>query len=65
LLEYSHWPGAQVAEKLVIVGEPDLDTESERYLITLRERFSLPIEYQQFDVAKGTLVRRSGDTRLK
>ena len=65
LLEYSYWPGAQSAEKLVIVGEPALDHDSERYLTILRERFSLPIEYQQFDVVKGTLVRRSGDIDLK
>lgn len=56
LLEYSYWPGAQVAERLIIVGEPALDRDSERYLATLRDQFSLPIEYQQFDVASGSLV---------
>jgi hypothetical protein len=65
LLEYSFWPGAQSAEKLVIVGEPTLDNDSERYLTTLRERFSLPIEYQQFDVSQGTFVRRRGDVNLE
>jgi hypothetical protein len=54
LLEYSFWPGAQRAEKLVIVGEPVLDREAERYINILREQFSLPIEYQQF--ADGKLV---------
>lgn len=63
LLEYSYWPGAQVAEKLVIVGEPPLDSESERYLATLRDQFSLPIEYQQFDLASGTLSRNKGRAR--
>jgi len=56
LLEYSYWPGAQLAEKLIIVGEPALDSDSETYLATLREQFSLPIEYQQFDLASGVLV---------
>jgi hypothetical protein len=57
LLEYSYWPGAQLAEKLIIVGEPALDCDSETYLATLREQFSLPIEYQQFDFTSRTLVR--------
>jgi hypothetical protein len=54
ILKYSYWPGAQEAERLVIVGEPSLDGDAERYLATLKERFSLPIEYQQIDLAKGT-----------
>jgi hypothetical protein len=56
LLEYSFWPRAQVADKLVIVGEPALDEDSHKYLTTLRQRFSLPLEYQQFDVAGETFV---------
>lgn len=56
LLEYSFWPGAQTAEKLVIVGEPIFDEESRKYLITLRERFALPLEYQRFDYSRGMLV---------
>lgn len=51
LLEYSYWPRAKVAERLIIVGEPILDPDSERYLTTLREQFSIPIEYKQFDLA--------------
>ena len=56
LLEYSFWPGAQRAEKLIVVGEPVLDADSEKYLVTLREQFSLPIEYQQFDLTNRSLV---------
>ena len=59
LLEYSFWPGAQVAERLIIVGEPALDRACERYLTTLTQQFSLPIEYQQFDVASGTIISPS------
>jgi hypothetical protein len=61
LLEYSFWPGAPKAEKLVIVGEPALDSESKRYIGILRKEFLLPIEYQQFDFASGTIVSRSND----
>lgn len=56
LVEYSFWPGAQVAEKLVIVGEPEIDQDSQSYLATLRESFGLPIEYQQFDLLRGMLL---------
>jgi len=56
VLEYSFWPGAQEAEKLVIVGEPALDGDAERYLATLRGRFSLPIEYQQFELSRRELI---------
>ncbi len=48
LLEYSFWPGAQQAVKLVIVGEPPLERETKAYLSVLRDRFGLPVEYQQF-----------------
>lgn len=53
LLEYSYWPGAQVAERLIVIGEPSLDSESAQYLATLRQRFSLPLEYQRFDLSSG------------
>ncbi len=55
LLEYSFWPGAQVAERLIIVGEPTVDDETRSYLSALTKMFSLPIEYQQFDLVKGKL----------
>jgi len=50
LLEYSFWPGAQRASRLIVVGETSLDDEGKRYLQTLKERFSLPIEYEQIVV---------------
>jgi hypothetical protein len=56
LLEYSYWPGAQVANRLVVVGEPPLDRDSEQYLSTLRDRFGLPAEYEQFDIKSGRIV---------
>ena len=48
LLEYSHWPGALPAARLVIVGEPNLDDTAKDYLETLREKYSLSLEYRQF-----------------
>jgi hypothetical protein len=56
VLEYSFWPGAQEAQRLIIVGEPPLDDESRAFIALLRKRFSLPITYQQFDVKRGRLL---------
>jgi hypothetical protein len=50
LLDYSLWPGAQEAERLIIVGEAELDHFSEQFLETLRTRFALPIYYEHLDV---------------
>lgn len=47
LLEYGFWPGTQEAARLIIVGETALDQEGLTYLNTLRQRFSLPLEYIQ------------------
>ena len=56
LLEYSFWHGAQEAQRLIIVGEPALDEESNAFIALLMERFSLPITYQQFDLKMGKLL---------
>jgi len=56
LLEYSYWPGAQSAVRLVIVGEPPLDKNAKAYLEALVKEFSLPLEYRQFDMDSGHLV---------
>lgn len=50
LLEYSYWPRGKEASKLIIVSEASLDDEAERYLITLRDKFSIPIYYEQFKI---------------
>jgi len=47
LCEYAFWPGAQEAVRLIVAGENALDKEGEEYLLRLRNRFSLPIEYEQ------------------
>lgn len=56
LLEYSCWPGAQEAERLIIVGEPPLDKDAAAFLECLREKFSLPVYYQQLDMNTGRLI---------
>jgi hypothetical protein len=55
LLEYSHWPGAQPAIRLIIVGEPPLDNDARIYLETLSKHYSLPLQYRQFDMGSGRL----------
>lgn len=47
LLEYSYWPGCEVAERLVVVGEPELTKQGKEYLKTLREKLKLPVFYEQ------------------
>lgn len=47
LLEYSYWPGAQQAARLIVVGQPALDSQGIAYLSDLRARFAMPIEYLQ------------------
>ncbi|MGP8269427.1 MAG: hypothetical protein ACLQLH_05120 [Terracidiphilus sp.] len=56
LLEYSFWPGSKEAVKLIIVGEPLIDSDSKKYLSILRNRFNLPVEYQQFDMSEGKIA---------
>jgi hypothetical protein len=56
VLEYSYWPGTQEAIRLIIVGEPELDDEARKYLAFLRQRFSLPVYYQQIDFERAVLI---------
>lgn len=56
LMEYSYWPGSQKAITLVVVGEPPYDKDAKAYIRKLRKEFSLPIEYQRFDMDALRLV---------
>lgn len=56
LLEYAYWPGATEASRLVIVGEPALDADADSYLAQFRQRFSLPLYYQQINVDQASLT---------
>ena len=50
LLEYTYWPDARRASRLVIVGEGALDERAAQYLEYLREEFNLPLYYEQFNM---------------
>ncbi|MDR6661283.1 hypothetical protein J2W51_003869 [Tardiphaga robiniae] len=47
IMEYSYWPGAHEASRLIICGEAALDDEGAAYLRQLNERFRLPFAYEQ------------------
>ena len=46
LLEYGYWPGAQEPSRFIVVGESPLDEDGQEYILRLRKRFSLPLEYE-------------------
>lgn len=49
LLEYSFFPDKNIASKLIIVSQNKLNKDNKIYLKILREKFSIPIYYQQFN----------------
>ncbi|SHG17033.1 hypothetical protein SAMN05443144_12085 [Fodinibius roseus] len=57
LLEYAYWKRNKHEKrlKLVIVTPNEVDRFTERYMAMLKERFELPIYYQQFDLDTGEL----------
>lgn len=51
LLEYAYWPGSSFSPaRLVVVASAKPTKESERFLEILRDRFELPIYYQQLSL---------------
>ena len=56
LLEYAYWPDQERASRLVVVSHLPTNAIAETYLATLRDRFRLPIFYEQFSLAKMALV---------
>lgn len=50
LLEYSHYPGSPSVERMIVVGEGVLDQDGEEYLRRLKDRFNLPIAYEQVSI---------------
>lgn len=52
LLEYAYWSGMEEPDRLVIVGESEIDGEAEDYLLKLWEKFGLPVEYEHFEEVK-------------
>lgn len=55
LLEYSYWPTASRAARIVIVGEPPLDAETNGFLSALRA-LDVPIYYSQILPSERILV---------
>lgn len=56
LLEYAYWPNGQRADDLVIVSHLPINDDAKEYLQYLRDRFRLPLIYQQFDLKKNKLI---------
>jgi len=55
IMEYSYWPEAERAEKLIIVSDNAPDPETKRYIAHIRKKFSLPVFYRSFDIEKNIL----------
>lgn len=48
ILEYSHWPGADHADELIIVSHNKMTDEARQYLKHLRDKYNICLYYQQF-----------------
>lgn len=57
LLEYNHYPNLNNASKLIIVSMSEADENDIQYLIFLRNKYNIPVYYQQFDIDKKTLSK--------
>ena len=55
LLEYSSYPAEQRAQKLIVVGDTPATEDDKNYLDYLREQYSLPIYYAQFNWETGDI----------
>lgn len=55
LIEYCHWPLADRAIEMIVVGEAELDSDSKAYLDLLREKYGLPIWYRRIDIENDVL----------
>lgn len=58
LLEYAFFPNTQRANKLIIISHNKISTDVEKYLKHLRNKFRLPIYYQQYSREKKALETR-------
>ena len=59
LIEYCHWPSADRASEMIVVGEAELDSVSRDYLRFLRDKFGLPLWYRRIDIDNDVLERKS------
>jgi len=58
LLEYSYYPNAERAKKIIIVSPNPINEKSQEYLQKLRNRFNIPVFYMQYDRKAGSLVQK-------
>lgn len=57
LLEYAFYPKNEIAQKLIIISDSLPDKSTQIYLTHIRNRFSIPIFYQSFDLEKHELSK--------
>jgi hypothetical protein len=55
LLEYSYWPGGNIAEKIIVVSENCMTQDANKFLDTLRNTFHIPVYHQQLDMQNESL----------
>jgi len=55
ILEYSYWPKKKYAQKLVILSPQPGTKQVDIYLKHLRDKFKIPIYYQQYNAERKTL----------
>ena len=56
LLEYAHWIDDTRADELIIVSHLPATAEATRYVAYLRSKYSIPIQYRQFDISMDRLI---------
>lgn len=57
LLEYAFYPKNEIAQKLIIISDSLPDKRTQIYLTHIRNRFSIPVFYQSFDLEKHELSK--------
>lgn len=55
ILEYTHYPNRNLANKLFIVGPDSPDEKDKAYMKLLREKYSLPIWFRRYSIAENKL----------
>ena len=55
LIEYANFYNDVAIEKFIVISPNQADSEIKAYLSKIREKYNLPLYYQQFDIQKQTL----------
>jgi len=59
LMEYAYYPNEERASKLYIVSPNAITKDSDLYLKNIRNKFNIPVYYQQIDIDKKCLIDES------